>query len=75
MRAGYQPFTSPVSYPNKERKDLCMNWRGDSQDWEARVSVWMMISGKQNRRIGNKDVPTPREVYPCMEWYCHGPAL
>jgi hypothetical protein len=30
---------------NGEREDLCKIWQGASQDWGARVSVWMMISG------------------------------
>jgi len=37
--------------------------------------VWMMISGWQNSRMGKRDVPTPREVYPRMDSCCQGPAL
>lgn len=56
-------------------ENLCEMGTGDAQGLGPRVSVWMMISGKQNSRMGNREVPTPREVYPRMEWYCHGPAL
>lgn len=46
---------------------LCEVGTGDAQGLGARVSVWMMISGKQNSRMGNREVPTPREVYPRMD--------
>lgn len=46
---------------------LCEVGTGNHQDSGVRVSVWIMISGKQNSRIGNREVPTPREVYPRIE--------